>query len=289
MTVIPVVLSTMTGEITATDWTYRHSVWISQYLHGDFSPILKYPPLFHFLMMPFMVIGLPMQIFQIVFIILATVGILYMANRLENENTVIYLSILLATSIAFVEFASALMPQALDYLFFSLAVLFYYQNRVKLMVIPLAIITLMHVMGGFFVLILFAHSFITKKFDMTAILFMLGLIMIPLIFFYSFGNPVPTPYEWDVEAQMLWESQYTSNPIIFFGMSGFMAWVMLPYAIYKLYGKKFKLTDSQLLYVIWILAFLGLGILEKGIWRMISYQIVPLSLLVASLVSKNDR
>lgn len=289
MTIFPVVLSTLTGEITATDWVYRHELWIRQYINGDFSIALKYPPLFHFMMLPFVFIGFPMELFQVIFIVMATLSLLYMTGKLESEDTLLYASFFLASSIAFVEFASALMPQALDYVLFAFAVLFYYRDKPVYSAILCAMIFLMHVMGAFFVLILFLHSFFTKRFDKAVVFFVLGLMLIPFLLLWNVYSPIETDYTWDVQAQRNWEMQYTTPFYNFFFFSGFLTWAVFPYAMYRLKINKFKLTDSQLLYVIWIACFFLLALLEFGIWRAMSYQIVPLSLLTASLVSKNER
>lgn len=291
----PVIQSSLTGNISATDWTYRHSVWIGQYLKGDFSPIFSYPPLFHLMMMPFVFFGFPMHLFQIVFIILATFGILYMTSRLENEKALLLMSMLLATSIAFVEFASALMPQALDYLFFGFAIIFYYQNRVKLMSMMLCLAFGMHMMGIFFVLILFIHSLLAKRYRATAYLVVLGAVFFVIFGFYTnfFGNYYDEygdmEFGWNAQAQAEWENQYLDPIWKLFAFSGYLAWVLLPYAIYKLYKRKFKISEKQILYIVWILVFFILMVASRGVWRALSYQMVPLSLLIASLIGQDEK
>lgn len=116
------------------------------------------------------------------------------------------------------------------------------------------------------------------------------LIMTPIFYYYQFGAVRDYFVNiWDVEAQEIWERQYLDPWWKFFALSGFMTWILLIPAGKKLIENKFKLTDMQILYVLWILAFLPLLIFRMGIWRMISYQIVPLSLLVASVMSNENR
>lgn len=290
---IPVVLSTLTGNITASDWTYRHEVWIHQYLEGDFTPILKYPPLFQWMMMPFVALNFPMQWFQVVFISLATLGLLYMANRLEGEKATIYFSILLASSISFIEFGSALMPQALDYFFFSLAIIFYYQNRVKIVIPLLCIIFFMHIMGSFFVLILFLHALLTKRYRFAKYLMLLGIVFFMFSAFYSRGfyyyYTPETEMDWNIKTQAEWDNRYLDPIYNLFFFSGFMTWIILPYAIYRLRKRNFKITENQKLYIIWYMVFFILMFLQQGVWRCISYQMIPLGLLVASVLSKDEK
>lgn len=288
--VMPVVLSTLTGKITATDWTYRHSHWIDKYLHGDFSTLLIYPPLFHFLMLPFVAINFPMIWFQVVFIILSTFGILYMAYKIENEKIAIFLSMLLATSIAYIQFASALMPQAFDFFFFSLGIVFYYKNKVKIVSFIAVMLFLFHLTGLLFSSMLLIHSILTKRYKFAKYMLVVSFILLIGVLYYHFSYYwFPTPYQWDFESQKIWESQYLEPFWNFFFFSGFLTWILLPYGCYKAYIEKYKLTDKQLLYIIWIIVFSILWILDKGIWRMVSFQIVPLSLLVSSLVSKDEK
>ena len=284
---LPVFLSTLTGKITATDWIYRHSDWIERYLKGDFTPLLEYPPLFHWLMI-LLTIGLiiPPIYFQVVFAFLSTIGILIYTYKKESEETLLYVSILLASSIAFVSFAGSLMPQALDYFIFPLVCLLYFKKKYALTIVGLLTIFFMHITGMLFLMILFAHSLLTKRYKFAKILFILIILLSPLFYYHNYLSPLSWISKWDFKAQAEWEAQYITPIYKFFGLSGFLTWILLPYAIYKLYKKRFKLTEAQLLYIIWIGAFFSFVIFQQGVWRMTSYQIVPLSILVASLLSK---
>jgi hypothetical protein len=282
---VPIFLSTLTGRFSATDWVYRHSVWIGQYLRGDFSALVNYYPLFEFLMLPFVAMNFPMQWFQVIFAGLAAFGILYMTYRLESEKTLLYVSILLASSIAFVEFAGSMMPQALDYLVFPIAVVFYYQKRVKYTAGLLLLDFGMHGAGFIFTGILFLHAMLTKRSRYAKLFFVMLMVMLPFFVWYSFyGNAM----EWDYAAQDAWELPYLWPPWNFFFFSGLLAWALLPFALNNLRKVKFKLTEMQLLYVIWIAGFMPLAAFHYGIWRMVSFQIVPLSLLVASLMPEGE-
>ena len=283
--VFPIAMSSMTGEITATDWVYRHAPWIDRYLHGDFTPLVEYLPGFHFLMMPFvLLLGDNIGYMQIVFSVLSTFGILYMVFKTDNENAVLYSAMLLASSIAFVMFAGSLMPQALDYFLFPLAIVFYSKKRVKSCVAVLLLDFAMHGTGFIFLGILTLHSFIVKKYKFCATLVCVLFLLSPIFSYYMFGISPDQSFFYDYEAQKIWESQYLWPPWNFFIYSGIMTWILLPYALWK---SRNKFTEMQLLYVLWIAAFLPFLVFELGIWRMVSYQIVPLSLLVASIISKD--
>lgn len=290
--IAPIFLSTLSSDnITATDWTYRHLTMIQQYLRGDFSPLEYYVPLFQWLLLPFVAIGAPMKWFQVIFAALATIGILYYVSKRESEETVLYTAILLASSIAFVEFAGSLMPQALDFALFPLSILFYYQKRRWPMTGLLLAMFFMHGTGFIFIGILLAHSLITKKWIMFKTLLVLLLITAPIFYYYQFAvtAQIRMLWPWDAASQAQWESSYLTPWWKFFAMSGFLTWALLPYAVWRLYKHRFKLSDSQILYILWIAAFLTLIPFNQGIWRAISYQIVPLSLFVASVISSDAK
>lgn len=282
--VVPVVLSSLNGQITATDWIYRHTEWIDRYIHGNYTAILEYPPLFHVMMLPFVAVDFPVIWFQVLFVVLTTFGILYMAYKIDGEKMMLYTSFLLASSIAYVGFASALMPQALDYFLFPLVVVFYYRNEVKKMSVPLSLLVLMHMTFYVFIMILFAHSLITKRMKFVKIFLVLLIMLFPVFYYYSFITSQQLAWNWNYQAQAEYDKQYLEPLWNFFFYSGFMTWALLPFSIKGLSKNKFKLSDEQLLYVIWIIGFLPIIMQGMGWWRYISFAIVPLSLLVASLI-----
>ena len=280
----PIIFSTIsTNQISSTDWIYRHNEWINRYLRGDFTPVYEYPPLFHFFMLPFVYFDFPIIYFQIVFAILSTFGILYYVKKIENEKAMILMAMLMATSVAYIEFSSALMPQALDYFLFPLILIAYFKNKIKLTLSGISIIFFMHIVGIIFLGILLVHSLLTKRYKFAYASLILMLILLPITYYYLMTAP-----EWDFQAQAQWESFYI-NPIYkFFILSGFLTWILLPFASYKLIKQKVKFDEKLLLYVIWILGFLPLAIFNFGIWRAVSYQIIPLSLFVAMVMIRID-
>lgn len=289
--IAPVFLSTLTGKITASDWTYRHTQWISRYLHGDFTPAVEYPPLFHVMLAPFVAINFPMVWFQVIFIALSTGGILYYVWKQEGEKTLLYTSMLLASSIAYVSFAGSLMPQALDYFLFPIILLFYFQKKYIPVILGLIAFFFMHLTGAVFIFILLIHSILTRRKKFAVSFLILGLIILPFFLHYinpdAVANRTIDPYVWDFEAQAEWESQYLKFPE-FFIFSGFMMWALIPFALKKMYDEwfreSFKLSDTQLLYIIWTLSLIPIAIFGLGWWRMTTYIVVPLSLLVASVL-----
>lgn len=287
--ILPVILSTISGDhVTATDWTYRHVDWIHQYLNGSLAPIYQYLPGFHLLMMPFVAMDFPVKYFQILFIILSLFGVLFYAWKIEGERVLLITSMLLASSVAFVEFASALMPQSLDFLFFAFMMYFYFKKRPKMAMLLGVLDFSMHPTGEIMIFALLAHSLIVKN-GMWKPILITFLILAPLSYFYFFISPTLFPTNWftyDYAAQDAWESQYMGWK--FFALSGFLMWALLPFALNRLYKDKFHLTEQQKLYIIIILSFLPMALMHQGIWRTMSYAVVPLSLLVASLLKNEE-
>ena len=292
---LPIILSTLNSdEITSTDWVYRHVVWIHDYLRGNFDSMLQSPPLFHFIMLPFVAADFPMKYFQIIFAVLTIAGITFYLREKESEKAMLYSLILLATSITFIEYSGSLMPQGLDYFLFSLMLVAYYRGRDSYAIVIGAIVSLMHSTGELFIFILMAHAYITERKSFKKYLYAF-LMLLPIFLFYvmlvpywlyQYFPPVIT-YVWDAAAQAEWEAQFL-QPTNFFIYSGFLVWILAPFALRKFYRKKLILTDTQLLYVIWIGTFFTLMLGSIGVWRMISYQMLPISLLVASIISEGD-
>jgi hypothetical protein len=280
-----IIFTTFINGITATDWIYRHSEWISRYLKGDFSPIQEYPPLFHFIMLPFVALQFPVKYFQILFIFLSTSSLFYFAYKKEDEKVLRDFSILVVGALPFIMFSGALMPQAFDYILFPLICLAYFKNKYATAIIGLLTIFFMHEVGIIFMGILFLHSLLTRRKKFALYLLITIILILPIFYYYEFESLQNLKYEWDIKAQNEWESQFI-NPIWkFFALSGLFTWIYLPKALLNLKKIKFKLSEIHILYLIWIIGFLPLGIFDYGIWRMMSYIIVPLSLFVTSLVS----
>lgn len=287
--ILPIFLSTMNSdEITNTDWVYRHTAWIDYYLHGDFRPALEYPPLFHLMMAPFVYFNFPMKWFQFVFIIFTACGLLYYLSREDNVKFTLLSLMLLATSITFIEYSGALMPQGLDWGLFFFMLVFYYRGKVKTVLALGLIMTLMHTIGILFMLTLCVHAYLTKKDSWKKYLLFTLLVILPIFLYYFFTgtmNQLLLQYRWDFDAQATWDAQFL-EPINFVIYSGFLTLILFPYALYILAKKRFKLTESQLMFVLLTGSFIALWIGNFGIWRMISYQVVPVALLTASLVAE---
>lgn len=287
--ILPIFLSTVSSDkIMNTDWTYRHSEWIKYYLRGDLRPALEYPPLFEMMMTPFVAVNFPVKYFQVLFIILTAASMLYYLRKHESENATLMAFFMLATSITFVEYAGSLMPQGLDFVIFPFMLIFYYRGQWKTVLGLALTLSLMHSIGIIFTGTIALHALLTKNKDWKKYVLFTALVILPIFLFYFYSSSglqnQLLQYRWDYNAQAEWDSQFL-EPTMFFIYSGFLIWILMPYALYRLWKNKFKLTQTQLMYVLLTMAFVILWVGNFGVWRMISYQVVPLALLVASLIS----
>lgn len=300
--VLPVAYTTLTTwQITASDWLYRHSVWTASYLRGV-DAIYEYPPLFHWLMLPFVAMNFPVVLFQILFSVLNVLVIYWFLKKFENDDALIYAMLFCASSLIYMQFSSALMPQALDLLLF-LPIVYFYTNRKPykslLIFIPLF---LLHMTSLIFAFLMFAWSLYKRDFRYAALLVVVVLAFSPLYYFYvvppTYIDRISVAVPWDMEAQIKWESWFYDPWWHFFATSGILAWLYLPKALYII-KRNIKLSEMQKFYLLWILCFLptGMGIswyptLSIGygeLWRMMGFVIVPMYFFIASLVSdKND-
>lgn len=290
--VLPIVLNTINTDIIgSTDWVYRHTIWIDHYLQGSIRPIFDYPPLFHWLMAPFVAINFPMKWMQVVFSVLTISGILFYLKKCESEKMMMYSLMMLATSVTFVEYAGSLMPQGLDYFIVPFMLYFYFRGKDKYTILLGLFISGMHMTGQMFLFMFFIHSLVVRKKNWKIYLVVL-ILLTPIFIYYSYGTWLGIKsdlqviqMQYDMEAQMEWDSQYF-QPINFIIYSGFLAYILLPYAVKNLWKGGWKLTDKEKFYLIWILSVIPIGFGGMGMWRMISYQVVPIIFLIGSLVAK---
>lgn len=295
--IAPVVFSTVTTQqISATDWIYRHTVWIDRYIHGDLTPIWEYPPLFHLSMLPFVRDGFNMVLFQIIFSILNLVVIFWFVSKMHGREAMLLAGMMMATNYAYMQISSALMPQALDLLFFLPAIYFLINRKYNYSTVILFSGLLMHTTFLIYTVILALFSLLTKRYKFLPYAIIIILLVLPLYYHYFI---IPTTQgvtvQWDSTAQCDWDMQFYTPLWKFFAMSGLISWFLLPFVINELCKQKFKLTEMQILYIIWMIAVLPLilGVsfyptfkieMCGGVWRGMSFFIIPMMLFEASIL-----
>ena len=274
----PITVQTFTvGRITATDWVYRHSVWIGQYLAGDFSMLVNYPPLFHLVMSPFVAASAPVIYLQIVFTALNAVAILWFMRR-DGENAVLIAAMLLATSLAFLQMYGSLMPQSLDLLILLPTLVLYLRGRYFPAALGIVGLLFVHLAGAFYFTAFLVHALLTKRYQFVKWLVVIALAISPLYFNYIFGFSLSG---WDVATQSDWESQFLGWR--FFFTTSLFAWLLLPWTLKRL-RKANKLTETQLFYIIWAAVFVPLAFTDQGLWRAMSFIVIPFIMLTASVL-----
>jgi hypothetical protein len=140
-----------------------------------------------------------------------------------------------------------------------------------------------HSAGLIFWGIFLIHSLMTKRYGFLKYLVVLAVIMAIPYYFWTFNTI--TPLRWDSASQAEWDAQYFTPFWKPFILSGIFIWLLLPLAAWK--KRKLNITEIQLFCIIWALAFIPLAFLNFGIWRAISFSIVPLAMFVASVL-KNE-
>lgn len=289
------------------DWN-RHSVWIKNIINGNFSTIYDYPPYFHLTMIPFvLLLGENIRFMQIIFAVLTTAMILYFAYEMENKYVMIFLSILLGTNIVFITFNSQLVPQTLDYYIFPLVVMSFFKKKNFIASAGLISLIYNHLVGIFFLGIIFIYSIFKRK-DFLKYFIFIVICCLPIFFIYYLPNLIDIIRFFDgkVDNNMFivggnattnftetgqmfensWSKQFVSPIENFFIFNGFIAWSLLPFSLYILYRKKFKLSEMQIFYIVWCLCLMPMIIFNALRWS--SYFMIPFSLLIVSILVGKD-
>jgi hypothetical protein len=194
------------------------------------------------------------------------------------------------------QISSALMPQALDLLFFLPAIYFFMKGKYNHSAVILFLGLLMHTTFLIYLAVLALFSLLTKRYKFVIYAVIMVLLVSPLYYHYFFAPTMQgVTVQWDSKAQCEWDSQFYMPLWKFFEMSGVMSWLILPFVVWELWKQKFKITEMQLLYILWMIAFipmfLGFTFTPTfkigecgGIWRTMSFFIIPMMLFEASVL-----
>jgi hypothetical protein len=155
---------------------------------------------------------------------------------------------------------------------------------------------LMHTTFLIYLAVLALFSLLTKRYKFVIYAVIMVLLVSPLYYHYFFAPTMQgVTVQWDSKAQCEWDSQFYMPLWKFFEMSGVMSWLILPFVVWELWKQKFKITEMQLLYILWMIAFipmfLGFTFTPTfkigecgGIWRTMSFFIIPMMLFEASVL-----
>lgn len=273
----------------AEDWN-RHSVWVQRLIKGDFTTIYEYPPFFHLFMIPFvLLLNDSIKYFQIIFAILVIASMSYYLYKKEGKNAMILAFFLFSTSIVFQIYFFTLTPQVLDYILFPLIIMAYFNKKYFITSLGLVALMYNHLAGIAFFLVFLVYSLFYDKRYLKYLLLVV-ILSLPIFYIYyswnfiSFCSEITGKYFWETGQlwQTGWDLQFTGVWYKFLFYTGLAIWVLLPISLYFLIKNKFKLNDLQKFYLVWILCFLPL--LFFNVWRGMSYLIIPLTILEASII-----
>ncbi len=271
---------------TAEDWV-RHEKWVKMYITGDFSNAFQYPPFYHFLMLPFVLImGNSIKFLQPIIATLGFYSILKLVDHTENKNAVLLTAFMLGSSYNFVTYSSTLTPQAIGFILMPVAITGLLQKNYKKMSVCLLIYGGMHEFGIFLMPIFFIYSALVDKNALKYIL-LIAIILSPVLLIPYFNETIKAVEYIDMENLQVHRTEKTlfySYPLWrFIIFSGFLFWLLIPITIYSMKHIK-KYDKTQLFYVVWFMVVLPLSILN--VWRWWSFAIIPATLFSASVIGK---
>lgn len=307
--IIPIVYQTVNNPITAEDWIHRHTVWIQQYIDGDFSPFFEYPPLFHVLMLPVVLLFSSFaKYMQIVFGVISTLSIFYVSKKLGTETQIVLIGLVLATSTIYFQYAPALTPTVLDFIILSFLFLSLSSKKYSLMTLCLVGLMYSHWTGIFYLLGCLAYGVLYDRESLKwfAIAF---IISIPILL-VNLGNisvvlnvlggqelsRLPANFS-DRDMQHLhsfaetgqfftnnWDKQFISNPFNLVLFSFPILFLMIPIAIFTSIRFKMKLIREEKIYFLFYILLTPL--IVYNVWRYLSFAIIPLMFFITSIIAR---
>lgn len=269
------------------DWTKYHAVAVQKYMSWDFSQLSIYPPLFHFLMIPAVYFfSSSIQYFQILFSLITYSAVLYFFYRMEGLKATALAGTGLLLSISFFQWSFSLTPEFLDLTLFPFIILFYLKDKYLAASSLLLVLFYSHYAASFFFLILLSYSLIYKR-DFLKYLLVVGILSIPTIIYMIpkvswMLYLLVLPYQgMIIETETSYHFIFPLSNLIIY--SGVLIWLMLPFTIYGMWKLK-RFDRKQLLYALWILAFIPLFFTD--FYRWITYFIIPFSIFEGYVISK---
>jgi hypothetical protein len=264
------------------DWNVKHKVWIDQYLHGNFTQLSEYPPLFHFLMLPFVYFfSNSIKYLQPVFSILVTSSLLYLTYKLFDFPAMVITGFIFSFSATFIEYSLIFMPQTIDLILFPIAFLLLSKKKYLSTAALSLFLFYNHTFGIIFFSILLIYSYFYRKeyLRYSIVVFILGF---PSLFYLDFlvGLIPFTIYKLTDGIAYMPQALY---PISHLLLNSVFLWILLPLTIYGCYKLKFH-NKNYIFLLIWILSFEPLILLDFERW--FAMFLIPLAILEGSMISK---
>ena len=293
--------NTINAGITAEDWN-RHGPWTEALLAGKPIPLSVYPPAFHIFMAPFVwLFGDQIAWMQIVLAALVNFTLLFIVHKYHGQTATLVMAILMLSNLCFLIYYDSLTPQTLDIVLFPIFMHLLITKRYALAILPLVFIGYSHQFGFVFLVAATIYSLVYKR-EFIKFLMVAYILLIPMIYFQfvpfvmqvlfdqsAIRAIIPNSGMVNVDYQMFAtaETLYFEQPLNLLAFTGFTLPLAL-YTIYRLFKdrKTYKLSDSQKFYIIWAICFIPA--LYFSIWRGMSYEVVPLMLLTASLFTNRE-
>lgn len=279
------------------DWNMVHLPTIKQFILGNFTSALTYPPLFQFAMLPLVYFSFPVKYLQILFAILSVGSILYFVYRFEGLKTMIITGAIILSSFSFLEYSMMLTPSAFDFILFPVVLMFFFEKKYLPASLILLFLMYSHDLGVFWLGALIIYSFFKQRDFLrygSAVLILsipaLLLYVIPVFMTVFLSNSFVVQTMLSGGRMFSYFRAMTPTDISqvypiwnFIQFSGITLWVVLPIALYSMYRFR-SYNRKHLFYLCWILAFLPMFYFIFYRWAVLF--VVPFALFEASMISR---
>lgn len=248
---------------------------------------IPYPPLLHLLLVPSIWLGVEIPfgcLLQILFLPAAVASLMWFIRSNWGSKAGLIVGTLALGSYAFVDRGMQVIPQAIDFILFPLAIHFsYFDDDWKLKAIVCSLMVYNHgvvavpLLGG-----LFLYDLLHKQWKPWLLI---AVVCLPLI-------AVSAPYLvrsyglMSARTENLQEAQFLANPIVFmllYQRLVFFGWVVLIYKLWCVPALLHVTTDER----IFVLSVFSIMLMALP-WgdRFVQYSTIPLSGLIAIFMMK---
>ncbi len=253
----------------------ENAMFKEEFMNPNMGP---YPPLFHLIFVPFIRLGIAAQfalLLQMIFYPLALFASVFIVYKKAGIAPAAFVSVMLLSSIAFFDRSVQVTPQALDMIFFPLAIYFFMQKRRVPFIISMLITIYSHGVFGLLILgslVIYSWRFKTgSKFIIQVLVASIPLIMLTLVFLPSYFGSAAMRIQ-NPQENLVWQ-----NPLYFFEYLGWVPVSLFSVSSICIFLKRRDLDRFNVMLFLWFFVLLVLIPFYPD--RFCTYAVVPMCMI----------
>ena len=244
-----------------------------------------YPPLFHLFLVPFVILGIAVQfssVLQVIFYPLALSTSIFLVYRKIGLGAAAFTSVMLFSSVAFFDRSVQVIPQALDMIFFPMAVYFFLENRRLPFICSMSVMIYSHGVFGILLLVpllIYSLKFKTDIRMLRDVLVVVSPIIVLTAVFFPFylasaSGGVQNPQEMYIAA----------NPLFALLYIGLVPSTIFIFSVMYKISSDLKLDRMDVLLLVWFAALIPMILPYPD--RFCTYAVVPMSIFSSKFLAE---